>query len=232
MSSRNKCEDCGATRGLAEYSDGTYCHACHKYRPEKSLFKEQKVKPTELEVPEDKQLDWPDEAYDWINKYQDERSKSLMKHCFWSDKYRRVVFPSDCNTAAWMRSINEHPKWLFVGNKDIVFKYGDWYTNTSSDYKSDSSVCLVEDVVSSIKVSELMDCIALGSTNLKELHYDYLRNHPYHNVYIFLDGDDAGKKGAERIRNELKLLYKCVIIRGRLDPKEISINKLKELLSD
>lgn len=246
MGNRTKCLDCGASRGLAEYDNGTYCFGCQKATVCKSLQKrlDTQIKKPELELPDNKDVIFPKEVYDWLFKYFGLETNNLhTKGIFWSEKYKRIIFPiygipyglnswetNPQMLAAWMRSVNEQPKWLFAGDKDVVFKYGDWYNNYSSSYVNDSSVCIVEDVVSAVKVSEVMDSIALGGTNLKEIHYDYLRSHPYRNVYIFLDGDEAGKKGAQRVRNELKLQHTCVIIREKLDPKEIPINGLEELL--
>jgi len=236
MSSRESCNDCGSSRGLASYDDGSYCFSCSKYTPHKSLIKnDKKDKTLQIELPEEDRSEWREDAYDWLSKYQDEESKSIMKYCFWSEKYKRIVFPQYIGNerdgmkmiAAWMRRVEDtvrpeyNPKWLFAGYNDTIFKYGEY---------NNGSVCLVEDVVSAVKVSQVMDCIALGGTILKENVYSHIGMSGYSKVYIFLDPDQAGRNGAEKIRKRLALLTESVIIRGKKDPKELPIVALEELL--
>ena len=238
--SRSKCDKCGARRGLAVYDNGEYCHACHHSTTTKSLTKRLDIQTNkkELEMPRDDFSRIPDEAREWIHKYRlyDERAY------FWSDKYKRIVFPQYMGddrdgmlmVAAWMRSVSEQPKWLFVGDKNVIFKYD--YVVPDEDYDQKwrggpvRDVCLTEDVVSAIKVSSVMDSIALGGTVLKENQHDYIRNNGYTKVYIFLDPDEAGQKGAWQIRKQLALTAECIMIRGNRDPKEYSLDELRELL--
>lgn len=234
MGSRTKCFDCGAGRGLAEYEDGTFCHACHTKTKSRSLIKQEKAVKKELKVPmwDGTDQEWPREAFNWLIKYADNGQLTFDK-VFWSDEYKRIVFPSPCGKAAWMRSVNEQPKWLFVGDKDAVFCYEKYPRNLPNcpiEVYQSNAICLVEDVVSAIKVSEVMDSMALGGTVLKDNIYSYIGNNGYQKVYIFLDGDGAGRKGAEQIRKKLALLCDTVIIRSNRDPKEHMIDEIKELL--
>jgi len=235
MGSRSECPKCGAKRGLAEYDNGEYCHACHEFTGlTKSLIKRLDVQTQkkELELPKCKPAIWPEEAKEWIYKYLE--PKEAIVPYFWSDEYQRIVFPSNCGKAAWMRRVEEtnrpeyKPKWLFVGDKEVVFKYGE---RRNHSYGVIDSVCLVEDVISAIKVSEVMDCIALGGTQIKDNVYSYIGDSGYSKVYVFLDGDEAGRKGAEFIRKRLALLYDTIIIRGNKDPKEMSLDQIKDLLN-
>ncbi len=234
--SRIKCNDCNAGRGLAEYPEGTYCHACHQFtRMTKSLIKRLDVQTNkkELELPECKPAVWPEEAKEWIRGYL-EPVEDVVPF-FWSDEYQRIVFPQYVGddrdgmlmVAAWMRSIDNQPKWMFAGDKDVVFKY-----RRHNDSKLVNSICITEDVVSAIKASEVMDSIALGGTVLKANVYSHIGMNGYTKVYIFLDNDEAGKKGAEFARRRLSLLCDCVIVRGTKDPKAYQLDELRELLSD
>ncbi len=231
--SRSLCPDCNANRGLAEYDNGTYCFGCHKSTVSKSLMKRLDVQTCKksLQVPEDNNYIFPEEALQWLLKYGAEEI-NYMDDCFWSDEYQRIVFPSPCGKAAWMRSVTEQPKWLFVGDKDVMFHYPtkSILREIEESEANQKCVCLTEDVVSAIKVSEVMDSIALGGTVLKESTWSYIGMNGYQKVYIFLDGDSAGKKGAEFCRRRLSLLADCVIIRGRKDPKEFSIEELRGIL--
>lgn len=230
MGSRSECPKCCARRGLAEYDNGEFCHACHQIiSSNKSLIKTAKKEKKRLEVPKISGV-MPKDAYNWLFGYIGIEANDCF--IFWSDEYQRIVFLSPSGKAAWMRSVNKQPKWLFVGDKDEVFYYPcrSIIREIEESESNRKCVCLVEDVVSAIKVSEVVDSITLGGTQIKDNVYSYIGNNGYQKVYIFLDGDEAGRKGAEFIRKRLALLCDTVIIRGSKDPKDCGKAELEGLL--
>jgi hypothetical protein len=219
--------DCSSSDGLATYVDGTYCYSCNKYTPTKIKFGIEEKKRS-IEVPTIKNTGIPKEYSDWINLYN-LGVTDLKKYCFWSEEKRRLCFVSslvetedDVLTGCWMRSLNEAPKWLCAGSTEVPFIY---YCGGVKNEIS-SNLCLVEDVVSAIRVSEVMDCLALGGTNLKDSILSFINKHPCGHIFIMLDGDSAGKTGAEKIKKQLALFKESTIIRVRKDPKCMTVDQI------
>lgn len=237
--SRSSCFDCGSSDGLAIYSDGTYCFSCQKQTKSKSLFEEGKPGIDEhkakLQLPVDIGEELPPKAIEWLLQFLN--VDEINRFAFWSSKYHRICFPYYILPAGkqhsdmlmcWMRTLNSNTKmkWLFTGDNTVL----PFYIPTISQ-PSGSRICLVEDVISGIKVSKFLDVIVLGTTDIGRDSPILTKLEQYDKVILFLDGDNAGKKGTERLRNDLKLLYNVKIIRNSRDPKNYSNDELQELLN-
>lgn len=236
--SRSQCLDCGSSDGLAAYSDGSYCHACHKQTPSKSLFQEQEKTKSKIELrkPVDDGKPMPVEIKAWLSQFLEEEEIDIFT--FWSSTYNRVCFPyyirqKDKNSSemlmCWMRTLDpsNKMKWLFFGDNTIL----PFFIPTRR-MQSPNRVCLVEDVISGVKVSKFLDTIVLGTTDISETSPIWHKLNKFEEIVLFLDGDTAGKKGSEKLRNKLKLLYNVRVIRNTKDPKNYSNEQLAELLND
>lgn len=254
MAARTKCSDCNSSDGLATYEDGTYCHACQKLTKTRSLGEElivglKQAKSSQLTMPVPTPTYWhescdygkfPIEAAVYLKKYYITQEIIDRTGIFWSELYKRVCFPlyeKDEMVACWMRDVLEESltKWLYTGRDKNTVCWNMYverigWESEGEEYYLNTTVCLVEDVISAIRVSKFLDCICLGSTSINEetrkvlLHYD--------KVVLFLDGDEAGKRGAQKIRNELKLTHTCYIVRNRHDPKTYDDKELEGLIRD
>ncbi len=233
------CPNCNSKSGVDAHGR-QFCHACHKdfpgkgrdLLPQKSITK-CTIMP-EIDSLVNDTLIWPPEAFYYLHKYYIDDEQLRSSGAFWSNRYKRICFPyyqedykQDKMIACHMRSLTEQPKWRFVGTKDFC-----WLLFTDRVEEDERVVypyvCLVEDVLSAIRVSKYIDCICLGGTSINMYTRETLND--YKNVYIFLDGDEAGKKGAEKIRKELKLTHNVKVIRAKKDPKEFDNEWLKEIL--
>lgn len=214
------------------YEDGkTFCFRCKQAKQLKSLFKnlaKGELILREIEVPLDINGRLVEEdAYQWLNKYNINWSY-LGDLFFWDNKSRRWIFPY--GKFAWMRSIDPEvkPKMLYAGKKEDQTLY---YLKTIFD---PVSLIIVEDIISCIRVNEFQDCIALCGTSLSEKKKEELlkiiKKTKYQNVILWLDGDQAGRKGAEKLRKELKSYIDIRIIRTKKDPKCFSSKEIKEIL--
>lgn len=176
---------------------------------------------------------------EWVKQYDE--NQVLMNNCYWSEAKGRIIFPvyyKDGNgekkiSAAWMRSpdTNLQPKWLFAGDKEALFFYKP-VEDLDVEWRGDSEICLVEDVVSALKVGQVEECLALGGTYLKPHQLRFILRNGYRRVLIMLDGDKAGRDAALKIHRQLGLLIRMKNIVLKKDPKAHTINEIRELLDD
>lgn len=218
---RTKCQNCGANRGLAVYEDGSYCHACQKKEFSKSLVhkKNERINKFKYEKVEG---EWTEEAKQYLKNYYitDKQIKEL--EIYYNPSVNRIIFPINA-LACWGRSINPEVKLksMFYGNKteDCYF---------IKNLENDESLVLVEDIVSCIRVSEFNSCLSLCGTHVKNDKQLQLTM-KYKKLILWLDGDIAGIKGAEKIKRDFKLYKDIKIISTKKDPKEFSPKELKDI---
>lgn len=124
-----------------------------------------------------------------------------------------------------LRHIEQKPKWLNLGAK--YFIAGKEY------FKENKKIILTEDVISAVKLSEAQICtIALLGTNLSEKLKSSLRKALISSqgyVYIWLDKDIAGIKGALKIKKELEIFGKVSIL-NYPEAKLLSFKEIKNIL--
>ena len=226
---RAQCYDCGSSTGLASYDDGEYCHACNSKQHVRSLITSsntivESIYKDNKHIPEDQQDKWPEEAWQYVKRYY--LTNDLIKHhnIYWSNTAKRIIFPNDRfdSDCAWGRSLTDRPKWMKYGNsKGIVYPYRTCNTE---------ELVLVEDCISAIRVSQFKDCLSLSGTSIKEGMEDVISSHK--KLIIWLDGDIAGIRGAEKIRREFKLYKDVRVINTKVDPKELTHAQLEGVLRD
>ena len=133
----------------------------------------------------------------------------------------RLIIPTASGFLA--RSFEESPKW-----KNYTTNYD--FKSINSNTLRDNVVVLVEDPVSCIKVGEVLPCVCLLGTSLKESQLLYLTKN-YKKCIIFLDGDGAGIRGSLKVKKQLSSYLSCEIInvKGK-DPKDLTYEELTEKL--
>lgn len=233
MSARTKCNDCGSSDGLAMYENGTYCFSCNKSTHYKNLIHSSVNIPTYKTLPKEIDNvydfnDFPKEVQEYLLKFF---TKDNLPTCFYNDKYKRLFFSCFQYEGYWGRNMDnkvypygmKKAKWLYLGIPKNEYSWIELFS-----FLPTKTVCIVEDIISAIKVSEIMDCICLGGTTLSDINK--LTILQYKQLLIFLDPDEAGRKAALNICKQLKLHIPICIIRSRRDPKEYDIKELKLLL--
>lgn len=239
------CPNCGSKSGV-DTKGRDFCHACKKDFPNKNKHITPIITRNKLSLP-DLVRPIPKEAYSYLFKYFGLDTNTL--DVYWSEKYERLCFPyftlnNGFNVkleGCWMRcikTITEHemgtwgnhscPKWLYAGEdkNNIVWLYEQQDNKFVNRHLK--SVVIVEDVLSALKVSKFRDCICLGGTTISDKVLTKCLE--YAKMYLFLDGDTAGKTAKTKIRNKLKGLREVVVIRNKLDPKEYTDVELQEYL--
>lgn len=233
MTSRTACELCKASKSVKSFEDGTYCFACQEMSTEKKIKTiHRDVK--SLSIPnmamEHRSLLWEQHALGYMSRYNIS-SEDVNKHdLYYSEEYGRIVFPMKYTVSrippekevlfVWMRSTTQQPKWLLAG------KYLTLYKCSKNKEKQTKGLCIVEDPISCVRVSNFVDCIALGSTSCSKEHL-YMAIKDYDEISIWLDGDRAGIEGAVKLRDRLKLLKKVRIIYTKQDPKDYNNQEIK-----
>lgn len=222
------CPKCRSSGGdisgdnLGVYSDGhSYCWKCGFYNPgdikDKYFKKEPITNSRGLIYPEI--TSFSKETIDYLKKYgltDDEIYSNLNGHTegysFFDSAFYQV------------RRINpiDKPKvdtrGIIVGNEPIF-----------ASSNGGDSVVLVEDIISSIKVSRVIDSCALLKSSIHDILILRLANR-YKNCYLWLD-PDMYQKMTKSLLPRLKPYFNQVrVIFSELDPKEYSTQKIKEYL--
>ena len=210
-------EECGDSRSrlFVRYTGRGYKHHCHNCAPEMSGFTVaethmsagqllQAMRPPtppeeqrELELPDDFTNKIPAKEYLWLQKWitEDEISENKIGY---SPSMQRIVFPiydGEGEVLYWQaRTLTGTPKWLNkkTAGRNVFFAAGD-ITN--------KKVCLVEAILSAIKVGRHCYAIALlGSYVPTEINT--VLNTTGEEVYIWLDKD----KQATSIKESRRLV--------------------------
>ncbi len=228
--SRHPCMDCGSSDGLAEYPDGTYCFSCQKSTKKLNLSNIQVKDVKDYNSITKKPM--PEFAKSWLSQY-DIGDELIDRHSLsWSVGHNRLVVPimeaHSSPTAAWLRSIDKTvtPKWLYVGPKPTELLYIHTLNNIAYN-----TICIVEDALSAIRVSQLMDVVSLGGTNSSSTRLSQIILQ-YSSVVLWLDGDRAGQIAAQKFIKQFKLLRPITQVRTKKDPKLFSAKEMEGLLND
>lgn len=245
--SRDKCPDCGSNRGYQSFDDGTYCHACHKLTKIKNMFTKPKKEQAILELPEriSPIISFPEDAGVYLKKHY--ITLDDIKRCsiFWSDKYERICFPyykqepyeegTETMLFCWMRTLDKtkKDKWVFVGQKNIQMYYLKYDGSNGCFYSQayNNTLVIVEDQISCVRISNHLDCVSLGGTNISNplllplmLQYD--------KIIVWLDGDEPGQRATERFIKKYKIYRDIRVIKTERDPKCHTNKEIEALLND
>lgn len=219
MSKRQHCCSCDSSDGLAIYNNGSYCFACKELKNRKTLLdNRQSLKNAPFAGVFTNLLK---DEIEYLSQFELTNQDIIDYNITHEVLSNRICFAYN-KEAFWLRSLTNQPKWLYKGidKSSYVWLYQHHYPN--------DKVCIVEDVISAIKVSKFMDCICLGGTNINESILEILNT--YNCVYLFLDGDVAGRNAKELIRNKTKLIIDVFTVRNTKDPKTYTYNELERFL--
>jgi Zn ribbon nucleic-acid-binding protein len=222
-----RCPKCAAqghdlsADNLGVYSDNhRYCWKCGYYEPGDIVEKHFKQK----EIVNSKGLIYPEitnfsqECLEYLRSYQltdEEIYSNLNGH---EDGYS--FFDS---TFFLVRRLRKKPKVIVKG--DVVGKEP-IFTNLNGG----NTVVVVEDILSAIKVSRVIDTIALLKADLHDIVITRLANR-YDNCYLWLDSD-MFEKMTKRLLPRIKPYFKqCKVIMSEYDPKTYTDSDIRRFIN-
>lgn len=238
---KHPCPVCGSSDGVEYYSNGWYCFACsynHKsvssspvntdkraYNLDHNTINLSDVPPLIQQLLYQKYfLD----NYDHI-VYQDSlrlyNSKTNQ-----TDVYGAYIgFPwydndGQCIAIEYKALTNTSgPKNISIGSKTIVYVYKE----------TEGSTIITEDIISAIRVSKFGVGIPLRGTSINDIILNKIKDYGP-NFIIWLDGDEPGRKAAQKLYRHLKnwvsLDGQIQIIHTDKDPKCYNDNDIKTFL--
>lgn len=221
---------------LILYSDeGAHCFNCgYHIHSNGSIRSRKKAQSTELEtigydMPSDVDTCLPGIAISWLNDYHLSIMDMTQHQILWSEKMKWLVFPIkiDNNIIGYQArnfNIDKPYKWITKFKKNNYIKVIDNYLNSNL-------IVLVEDIISSIRVSNIYNIksIPLFGSFVNDNLYRFLKQQKLP-VAIWLDRDKA--KDAILFSGKARSLgLSCRTIITDLDPKAYTNNELKGYLN-
>lgn len=226
------CNKCGSSDAKGEYSDGSFfCFSCGKYWPPKNTLQSvtnlnvTKVTKELQDLPYDVTPEITGEALKWLRKYHLTNKNIFENNLLWSESSQMLIMPyyGDEHLLCWQgRYFPERkPKNHTEGKPEehLLLHFSN---------NSNSSICVVEDTISGIKVSDVMDSCVLWGSNLSNQKARKLSK-LYDHLVLWLDGD----KTKEMIKFQTRygwMFKSCIVVSTELDPKEHTLEQIKELL--
>jgi DNA primase len=101
-------------------------------------------------------------------------------------------------------------------------------SKTEEDKGTKGRVVVVEDIMSAIRVGEVVNTISLLGTKADTNQINTLSR--FDNVITWLDSDRAGRHGSKTIRQAVGLLTNTQDIVTELDPKSYSNQQIETIL--
>ena len=98
------------------------------------------------------------------------------------------------------------------------------------EFVSDSRVVLVEDYCSAVRVGRLCNSAAVLGTHLSHPMINEIRSR-WSKVVVWLDGDAAGRKGSDRMAEQLQQVGMAVTnLSTDKDPKKYTNHEIREII--
>lgn len=226
-----RCAENGKDRhgdNLGVYSDGhSYCFSCGfgtNASTEAKLQKKTREHKPIPDLPEDISTDIGEEAIQWLLRYF---IPEKIPRCLYSGSERKLYFMLD-NGAYQYRYFGDnkdHPKWVGYGITENLIHI----INPSHMYVASGSIVLVEDLISGMKVGQVIPTLTLFGSNINLKRLATIKLLGYDEVIVWLDWDkrEYAIKAAQLAQS---IGLKARVIHTHQDPKEYSIEQIKETL--
>jgi DNA primase len=185
--------------------------------------------PIPLELPNDFTTEIPLAGRLWLYKAGITEQCWRKNNIGYSEVLQRVVLPvyNQDGELVWLqcRAIHsqQKPKYLQPSRdrSTVIF-------SVSPDRDDNERVVVVEDILSAIRVGKHIRAISLLGTKITTAQAAMLGH--YKRVTTWLDSDEAGRRGAYKIRRTLGLITEVDNIVTKLDPKALSDKEILEEL--
>lgn len=236
------CFECGSSDAMAEYEKNHYCFSCHQSWPKHDLVytvDTHSVEVEGLELPKGYTQNIPSGILSWltacgitsalIKKYSiGYTSNFLYKSARFGHEVScgpRLILPYIENGTLLhysARGFGGGAKYLYVGGgENKLFK--------SFSEDKVPRVVIVEDIISAIRVGEVVPCIALGGTLIPDSLIDALPSLA-DSVTLWLDSDLAGRLGRNKIYRKLNWFCETNHVATKYDPKYYSKKQITNIL--
>lgn len=232
-----KCKELGKDRNgdnLAVYSDGhKWCYSCGYHVSASGVAKIQAAmgagtitSAKSIGLPEDVEFQLPEKCWTWLRQYSISKGDVIRHKVMWSESWKRLIFPYFDTTGllAWQgRYFGDDPKkgkWFSQGDlKNILHICGP---------AKGSTLVLVEDIVSAIRVGHLMPCMPVFGSHVSVRTLLRIAQF-YEKTVIWLDKDK--QIDSVKFSNNARLcnLQSTSVITEK-DPKEYPTQELKIIL--
>ena len=232
------CPSCGSKDNLAIYADHEYCFGCshlvfYNYH-NRRILDTKEVDTKLVSLPDDISPSIPAIADLWIKKYDLTLRELHDNRVVWSEYRKLLIFPYfDEKGHLWgwqgryFGDDPKHPKWTGKGAFKEQIKV---YEKKDLTDSTDSSIIIVEDIISTIKLSRIYNttCIYGSFIDINKYIKIYKTYKPK-SLYIWLDKDKEKESRLFSIQfNNLGI--PCSVISTDLDPKEYNNDQIKEIV--
>lgn len=217
---------------LAVFSDGhKYCFSCGYYVVSNSALtwarRPQAAAPIiDFHIPEDASPDIPYKPMEWLKaKCHMTLSNIITNTILWSERYKWLIFPVN-HTGFQARNFDENKpyKWFTkFEKKDLLHVY---YPDKTED---DSTLVLVEDIVSAIRVGNHRSCAPLFGSLLSDTLIIKIKSWDFVYINIWLDHDKM-KEAIVYSQRCKQLGLNAGLIMTTRDPKEHTNQELASIL--
>jgi hypothetical protein len=206
------------------------------------LQENQVVAPNEIKLPDDFITDIPDRGLAWLYKYGITDGEIGRFGFGFSRTLNRLILPvfRDQDLIYWQgRALDpeQKPKYINIraGGKGVFFQ-SDFLTSSICSGmlaggrvgREDHLVCIVEDILSAIKVGRVTNAIALLGSYIPDSLSRILDS--YDRVFVWLDSDK--RKEAIKYSQRIQVLTgkQTKVIYTEKDPKEYTDNEIRQVL--
>ncbi len=222
------CNDCGSSDALATYSNGSYCFSCSKYTSGTNTGKTNQS----YNYQEDRMQNNLTSIKRGSKGYKFLRERHLteeqiffygIKQCEKED-YIQLPYHSYFSEIRYIGR-EGYSKYITLGDKSMVF-------TGRKEYDS-CMVVVVEDMISAMRVGWEHHCMALRGTKLNsESLYKLASVSKECKIVLWLDSDEAGRRGVEKIKKSLdwtgRAIYDIITDRDAKMHTDEQINKIIE----
>lgn len=226
------CPSCNSRDNLGRYADGSaYCFGCHYYEPPNGRTDPRDRGTSKSKdfanPPGDCGYEFSSECLNWLEKYGITVQELYERQVCWSPQRQQLVFLFD-NDIWQARNFSPASKTKYFTQGNIN-EHLPVYSCASGDCRDSSTVVLVEDCISAIKIARQCDSMPLLGSNINHSKLYRLR-HFYDTAVFWLDSDKYAE--AQKLAQRGKLVgLSTRVIYTELDPKEYDDETISQLLS-
>jgi 5S rRNA maturation endonuclease (ribonuclease M5) len=222
------CDNCGSSDAVEAYQDGDFCFSCNKkINTEKRLH----LASTEKKQKNPKEVKLISINDFWIEWLKNKGIKQATINNFdlqFDELSGSIAYPLKIHGAIvgyQLRDKNKKIKTVRYAADDEPFLFECRSNNTAS-------VVVVEDPVSAMKIWQeaSINTIALLGTNLNCANKLFLIE-KYKKVIVWMDGDLAGYKAAQKIANDLSQFCETFLTFTKQDPKDLDAGSINQVLN-
>lgn len=222
IKSSQPCPYCKSSDAYAIYDDNEHCFSCGHHKNTKKTFIN--VKPREFTSELLSHDPIPQDIINWFLSVGIDMELLEHNNIYFNQHFNAIIiemYRNGKHVGNHIRYVNGDRKSCNVGSTAPVY--------ITSPTACVGQICLVEDIRSALKVAQVCDTLCLLGTSLSTQDRLKLVD-KYDIIYLWLDGDEAGKKSSKKIFDKLKMCTTVKYIETKKDPKYYSLDEIKDKL--